>query len=409
MSLSKPNIFALLACFLSIFGVSAQAPIGPTMETNMDKIDSLTQLLYEDIPSHIPVTDTFNHNLLNQEVFKAQMNQLGSSIAFPYNQHVALHIRYLMAQNSAFYDMLHKRMQLYFPIYEQVLDKYNLPQELKYVSIIESHLNPNAVSWCGATGLWQFMPYTGRSMGMRIDYNIDERKGIIQSTEKACEYFRNSYNIFGDWLMAIASYNCGPGNVQRAINRSGGKKDFWSIMPFLPKETQNYVPKFIAAAYVLSFTRYSTYNHNNRSAVLVKTPVDSAISMGAIARYLSISEDDVIGYNREFIKKSTPGSQTHYLLLPYDVSMQFMAEKDSIYAFARREKAVEDANKPAYVQKWVPSYHKVTRGQTLYSIARRYGVTVKQIKAWNGLKSSTAPLGRTLIIYKMQWVNNRQG
>ena len=288
MSLSKPNIFALLASFLSIFGISAQAPIGPTMETNMDKIDSMTQLLYEDIPSHIPVTDTFNHNLLNQEVFKAQMNQLGSAIAFPYNQHVALHIRYLMAQNSAFYDMLHKRMQLYFPIYEQVLDKYNLPQELKYVSIIESHLNPNAVSWCGATGLWQFMPYTGRSMGMRIDYNIDERKGIIQSTEKACEYFRNSYNIFGDWLMAIASYNCGPGNVQRAINRSGGKKDFWSIMPFLPKETQNYVPKFIAAAYVLSFTRYSTYNHNDRSAVLVKTPVDSAISMGAIARYLSI-------------------------------------------------------------------------------------------------------------------------
>ncbi|MBM3920525.1 MAG: LysM peptidoglycan-binding domain-containing protein [Sphingomonadales bacterium] len=409
MQLSNRYICTLLTSLFSILNLSAQAPIGPAMETNMDKIDSMTQLLYENIPSHIPVTDTFNHNLLNQDVFKSQMNQLGSTIAFPYNQHVALHIRYLMAQNDAFYDMLHKRMQLYFPIYEQVLDRYNLPQELKYVSIIESHLNPNAVSWCGATGLWQFMPYTGRSMGMRIDYTIDERKGIVQSTEKACEYFKNSYNIFGDWLMAIASYNCGPGNVQRAINRSGGKKDFWSIMPFLPKETQNYVPKFIAAAYVLSFTRYSTYNHNYRSAVLVKTPVDSAIGMGAIARYLSISEDDIIGYNREFIKKSTPGKQTHYLLLPYDVSMQFMAEKDSIYAFARREKAVEDANKPAYVQKWVPSYHKVTRGQTLYSIARRYGVTVKQIKAWNGLKSSTAPLGRTLIIYKMQWVNNRQG
>ncbi|MFN4914584.1 MAG: transglycosylase SLT domain-containing protein [Sphingomonadales bacterium] len=409
MRLNLRPIFSLLSCILCISYSSAQAPIGPTMETNMDKIDSMTQLLYENIPSHLPVTDTFNHNMLNQAVFKAQMNQLGSTIAFPYNQHVALHIRYLMAQNSAFYDMLHKRMQLYFPIYEQVLDRYNLPQELKYVSIIESHLNPNAVSWCGATGLWQFMPYTGRSMGMRIDYTIDERKGIVQSTEKACEYFRNSYNQFGDWLMAIASYNCGPGNVQKAINRSGGKKDFWSIMPFLPRETQNYVPKFIAAAYVLSFTRYSTYDHNERSAILVKTPVDSAISMGTIARYLSIPEDDIIGYNREFIKKSTPGAQTHYLLLPYDISMQFMAEKDSIYAFARREKAVEDANKPAYVQKWMPSYHKVTRGQTLYSIARRHGVTVQQIKAWNGLKSNYAPLGRTLIIYKMQWVNNRQG
>jgi membrane-bound lytic murein transglycosylase D len=159
----------------------------------------------------------------------------------------------------------------------------------------------------------------------------------------------------------------------------------------------------------LSFTRYSTFNHNERSAVLVKTPVDSAISMGIIARYLNITEDEIVGYNREFIKKSTPGSQTHHLLLPYDVSMQFMAEKDSIYAFARREKAIEEANKPAYVQKWLPSYHKVQRGQTLYSIARKHGVTVQQIKAWNSLKGNYAPLGRTLIIYKMQWVNNHQG
>jgi membrane-bound lytic murein transglycosylase D len=402
-------VFTLVSILLYCNKINAQAPIGPTMETNIDKIDSMTQVLYENIPSHVPVTDTFNHNQLNQDAFKYQMTQLGSSIAFPYNNHVALHIRYLMAQNSSFFEMLHKRMQLYFPIYEQVLDKYNLPQELKYVSIIESHLNPNAVSWCGATGLWQFMPYTGRSMGMRIDYTIDERKGIVQSTEKACEYFRNSYNQFGDWLMAIASYNCGPGNVQKAINRSGGKKDFWSIMPYLPRETQNYVPKYIAAVYVLSFTRHASYGHNERSAVLVKTPVDSAISMGAIARYLSIPEDEIIGYNREFIKKSTPGTQTHHLLLPYDVSMQFLAEKDSIYAFTRREKAIEEANKPAYVQKWMPSYHKVSRGQTLYSIARRHGTTVQQIKAWNGLKSNYAPLGRTLIIYKMQWVNNRQG
>ncbi|MEK0421319.1 MAG: hypothetical protein RLZZ161_1170 [Bacteroidota bacterium] len=409
MKLLPSRILGFLTGLFATVSVFAQAPIGPTMETNMDKIDSMTQLLYENIPSHVPLTDTFNHNLLNSNIFTSQMSQLGSSISFPYNQHVALHIRYLMAQNSAFYDMLHKRMQLYFPMYEQVLDRYNLPQELKYVSIIESHLNPNAVSWCGATGLWQFMPFTGRSMGMRIDYAIDERKGVIQSTEKACEYFRNSYNMFGDWLVAIASYNCGPGNVQRAINRSGGKKDFWSIMPFLPKETQNYVPKFIAAAYVLSFTKYSTYKHNERSALLVKTSIDSAISLGTIARYLNIPEDEIISYNREFLKKSTPAAESHYLLLPYDVSMQFIASQDSIYAFARREKETIEASKPAYVQKWVPAYHKVTRGQTLYSIAKRYGVTVKQIKAWNGLRTNTAPLGRTLIIYKLQWVNTRQG
>ena len=393
----------------AFLGLQAQAPIGPTMETNMDKIDSMTFQLYENIPSHIAVTDSLNHNNLSNDMFIAQMNKLGSSIPFPYNSTVSLHIRYLMAQNNGFYDMIHKRMQLYFPLYEQVLDKYNLPQELKYVSIIESHLNPNAVSWCGATGLWQFMPYTGRSMGMRIDYNIDERKGIVQSTEKACEYFRASYNQFGDWLLAIASYNCGAGNVQRAINLSGGKKDFWKIMPYLPKETQNYVPKFIAAAYVLNFTRYSSYEHNDRSTVLVKTPVDSALSMGHIAKYLGVSEDEIVGYNREFLKKSTPGSQTHYLLLPYDLSMQFLTKKDSIYAFAKREKTVEDASKPAYVQKWVPAYHRVSRGQTLYSIAKKYGVTVYQLKAWNGLKSNYAPLGKNLLIYKLQWVNTRQG
>jgi membrane-bound lytic murein transglycosylase D len=131
--------------------------------------------------------------------------------------------------------------------------------------------------------------------------------------------------------------------------------------------------------------------------------------MGHIAKYLGVSEDEIVGYNREFLKKSTPGSQTHYLLLPYDLSMQFLTKKDSIYAFAKREKTVEEANKPAYVQKWVPAYHRVSRGQTLYSIAKKYGVTVYQLKAWNGLKSNYAPLGKNLLIYKLQWVNTRQG
>lgn len=129
-----------------------------------------------------------------------------------------------------------------------------MPTELKYISVIESNLNPSAVSWCGATGLWQFMPYTGKLMGMRIGYPCDDRKSIVESTQKACEYFANSQSIFNNWLMSIASYNCGPGNVQKAIRRSGGKTNFWEVLPFLPKETQNYVPKFIAVAYVLNFT-----------------------------------------------------------------------------------------------------------------------------------------------------------
>lgn len=403
-------IALLIAALAAIPALQAQAPLGPAMETDLGKIDSLTQLLYEKVPSHIAFSDTSSLFNLDAASFQSQMAMLGSAVAFPYNDMVAQHVRYLMAQNTAFYDMIHKRMQLYFPIYEQVLDKYDLPQELKYVSIIESNLNPNAVSWCGATGLWQFMPYTGRGMGMRIDYSIDERKGIVQSTAKACEYFRNSYNIFGDWLLAIASYNCGAGNVQRAINLAGGSKDFWKIRYYLPKETQHYVPKFIAAAYVLNFTRYSQFNeHNGISKVLVPTPVDSSISMAHLARYFGVNEEEIIGYNREYLNKSTPGSKTHSLLLPYELSMKFVANRDSVFAYARREKLAEEAKKPVYVQKWTPSYHYVTKGQTLYSIARRYGVTVYQLKAWNGLKSNYAPVGRNLVIYKLQWVNAKQG
>lgn len=400
----------ILTAIAALPALRAQAPLGPSMETDMNRIDSLTHQLYENIPSHIAISDSSSLFTIDAATFSKQMAMLGSTVAFPYNDMVAQHIRYLMAQNNGFYDMIHRRMQLYFPIYEQVLDKYNLPQELKYVSIIESHLNPNAVSWCGATGLWQFMPYTGRSMGMRIDYSIDERKGIYQSTAKACEYFRNSYNIFGDWLLAIASYNCGAGNVQRAINLAGGSKDFWKIRYYLPKETQHYVPKFIAAAYVLNFTRYSQFQqHNNSSQVLVPTAVDSSMSLAHLAKFLGVNEDEIISYNREFLTKSTPGSRTHQILLPYAMSMRFIENRDSAYAFARREKAIEEANKPVYVKKWVPSYHYVTKGQTLYSIARRYGVTVYQLKAWNGLKSNYAPVGRNLVVYKLQWVNAKQG
>lgn len=405
----KKLILFIIGSLSALASLEAQAPLGPAMETDLARIDSLTMLLYEKVPSHVALADTNSVFNLDISTFKTQMAMLGSAIAFPYNDQVNLHIRYLMAQNEGFYEMLHKRMQLYFPLYEQVLDRYNLPQELKYVSIIESHLNPNAVSWCGATGLWQFMPYTGRSMGMRIDYSIDERKSIIRSTEKACEYFRNSYNQFGDWLLAIASYNCGAGNVQRAINLSGGSKDFWKIRYYLPRETQNYVPKFIAAAYVLNFTKNSSYKHiNQKSVVLVPTPVDSTMSMAHLAKFLGVQEDEIVSINREYLNKKTPGAQTYQILLPYDLSMKFSASRDSAYAFARREKAVEDANKPVYVQKYVPVYHYVNRGQTLYSIARKHGVTVYQLKAWNGLKSNYAPVGRNLVIYKLQWVANKQ-
>lgn len=395
---------ALIALLPLAGALKAQAPVGPAMETNLDRIDSLTLQLYQDIPSHMAVTDSVDFFTLDKNSFEARMALLGSSVPLEFHQMVSAQIRYLLAQNDAFYDMLHKRMQTYFPLYEKVLDKSGLPQELKYVSIIESNLNPNAVSWCGATGLWQFMPYTGRSMGMRIDYQIDERKSIIRSTEKACEYFRNSYNLLGDWLLAIASYNCGAGYVQQAIRRAGGSHDFWVVKNFLPRETQNYVPRFIAAVYVLNFTKFAKYNHNVTSAVLVQTPVDSTISIKNLAGFLGVNEEEIIAYNRELLTRTANPGNIKNILLPYSLSMQFLANRDSAYAYARQQTAVVAASKPQYVQKWVPGYHHVTKGQSLYSISRKYGVTIYQLKAWNGLKSNTAPVGRNLVYYKLAWV-----
>lgn len=402
----KNKLITLLAIALTPLAVWSQAPVGPSMETDLSRIDSLTRLLYMEIPSHTAAADSFSDMRLDKATFDQQMNMLGSSVPFDFHASVQAQIQYLMRQSDAFFMELHKRMQLYFPIYEQVLDKYNLPQELKYVSIIESNLNPNAVSWCGATGLWQFMPYTGRSMGMRIDYSIDERKSIMASTEKACQFFINSYTLLNDWLLAISSYNCGAGNVQRAIARAG-TREYWKVRYFLPKETQGYVPRFIATAYVLNFTKFARYNYNGTSNVLVETPVDSSISIKHLATYLGVDESEIFTYNRELLKKTTVEKHTQTILMPYSLSMMFLENKDSAYAYARKMGAIEEASKPVYEKRWVPHYHHVRKGQTLYSIAKSHRVSVAQLKAWNNLKGSVAPAGRNLIYYKLEWVNTR--
>ncbi|MEN9510989.1 MAG: hypothetical protein RLZZ370_808 [Bacteroidota bacterium] len=400
-------ISGIVSClFLLMPELRAQVPVViPETENSLNRIDSLTCLFLENIPNH----DAFRcerdwFSQLSATDFDAQMLMLGSAIPFQYNVFVRQHLSSLNIASPAYFDRLHQRKLLYFPMFEQVLDRYNLPQELKYVSIIESSLNPNAVSWCGATGLWQFMPYTGKMYDMRIDQYVDERKSIIQSTEKACEFFKSSYDLFGDWLLAIASYNCGPGNVKKAIARSGGKKTFWEIKPFLPKETQNYIPRFLAMAYVMNFTHLGDDGQNGRSLLTARVAVDSLVHLEHIAKILDVPVQDIKSYNEHYIKQVVPNSGKNEIVLPYHLAMSYLEREQEIFTYAREQIAIAKAAEPVYEKQTTTLYHKVRKGESVYSIATKHKVTVAQVRSWNKLGKTPLKTGQTLVIKKSTWV-----
>ena len=345
----------------------------------------------------------------SKEDYIQRLQSMPTVIEMPYNQIVRSYIdMYTQRRRKLVEEMI--GLGLYYnPIFEQALEKEGMPLELKYLPVIESALNPDAVSRVGATGLWQFMLATAKGLGLEVNSIVDERRDPIRSSEKAAQYLKQLYNIYNDWSLAIASYNCGPGNVNKALRRAGGgKKDFWDIYYYLPAETRGYVPAFIAANYVMNFHK----DHNigtslSRRPVLTDTiQVNHRVHFKQISEVLNIPIEELRVLNPQYRKDIIPGDRHPYTLtLPSKQVYSYIVSEDSIIThdssqYSRRaEVEPYDFSKAGDGKKLVIKYHKVKRNETLSKVARKYGVSTTAIKRWNRLRSNRLRRGQTLKIH----------
>lgn len=293
--------------------------------------------------------------------------------------------------------------QIYYPVFEQVLDKYNLPLELKHLAVIESALNPNARSRAGAVGLWQFMYPTAKLQGLNINSYVDERSDPYKATVAAAEYLQFLYKMFNDWQMVLAAYNAGPGSINKAIRRSGGKKTYWEIRPYLPKETQAYVPAFIAANYVMNY--YAEHNivpsvpkksYFELDTMIIREPV----TFEQLAAILEVDVEEIQYYNPSYKKNVIP-SGGHVLTMPKQTIGKFINNEEEIYAFVRKQ-ADEKNIASVPTVKEIQITHVVKRGEKLNTIARKYGVTMADLRNWNFIGKKGIQPGKKLTIYKSE-------
>lgn len=331
-----------------------------------------------------------------------RLTGMNSFITLPFNDKVR---NYIILYTEKMPGRMSKMLGLasyYMPIFEETLSKYDLPLELKMMAVIESALVPTATSRAGAKGLWQFMFRTGRGYGLKINSYVDERMDVEKSTDAACRYLRDAYRMFGDWPLAIASYNCGPGNVKKAIKRSGDSKDFWEIYPYLKKETRGYVPAFVGALY--AFTYYKEYGITPQVS-----PLPAAIDTFEIRKNLHFSQvSDVVGIpmetlqdlNPQYIHDIVPGNEGCSILkIPFEFSNRFLEMEDSIYRYKADSlmspQVIKNISDDVTTDGTV---YIVQSGDYLGKIAARYHVTVRQLMEWNGLRNTNLSIGQKLQI-----------
>jgi len=292
----------------------------------------------------------------------------------------------------------------YFPMFEEVLDKHNLPLEIKYLAVVESSLKPRAKSRVGATGLWQFMFSTGKQYGLEVSSYVDERCDPLRSTNAAANYLASLYKTFGDWDLALAAYNSGPGNVTKAIRRSGGYQNYWNIRPFLPKETAGYLPAFLATIYLFEYAEAHGFNLDKKQIPILATDtihVKQMISLDHVAELTETKIETLQFLNPSYKLDIIPvlENKNYSLRLPLDKISDFVQKENQIYAFAKAEFEVREKPLPQFFEIDSKIRYKVKSGDYLGKIARKFNVRVSKIKQWNGLRTNDLKIGQRLTIY----------
>lgn len=290
--------------------------------------------------------------------------------------------------------------EMYFPMFEELFDKYEIPYEMRYLAVVESALNPQAKSWAGAVGLWQFMYSTGKMYDLRVSSYYDERMDPYQATEAACKYLNYLHSLYDDWNLALAAYNSGPGNVNKAIRRSGGKKDFWEIQQRLPRETQSYVPAFIAVNYVMAYASEHNLYPIPPDMTYFNTDtlyITKELKFDQIEAFTNVNEETLAFLNPSFRRNMIPqDGYRHILRLPYDAVGDFLANEEEIYKYNEDEPQAVDG----YITREEVIYHRVRSGDVLGVIAERYGVGISELRSWNGIRGNMIRAGDRLVIYK---------
>ncbi len=361
-----------------------------------DMYGSITNMTYEPI----------EYVELPTEVLKTRLAELNARTPFnvEYNPSLESVIKNYLKNRRKTMGRLMGMADYYFPMFEEALDKYNLPLELKYLAIVESALRPTAESRVGATGLWQFMYGTGKMFGLDVNSYVDERSDPLKATEAACQYLEMLYASLGDWDLALAAYNSGPGNVSKAIRRSGGYTNYWNIRPHLPRETAGYLPAFLATMYIFEYSKEHGFKSEGPRIPYIATDtihVKKQISLEQIATVTSMDLAELEFLNPSYKLGIIPfvKDEVYTLRLPVDVIGKFVQNEEAIYAYAQAEFDKREKPLQEVVNEESKIRYRVRSGDFLGKIANRYGVKVSDIKRWNGLRNNNLRIGQRLTIH----------